>query len=257
MKCFNFGGKRTISIKTILCRYLAVIDNLMKPISVFLVLISTLLVFIFPVLAVEPMEAVKGPVEAVISILKDPEYATAPKEVRQEKIWAEVQKIFNFPELSKRTLGRNWEKFSPDEQKRFTDTFGRLLGNTYISKVIDGFKNESVMYVEQKVADGKALVKTKIIRSTMEIPVDYKLLLNGEQWSVYDVNIEGVSLVQNYRSQFNTILRKSTPAELIDRIEEKISHSQQNNQTIGDSFLQEMVSDRLTIALFEENHFQL
>lgn len=229
----------------------------MKPIRFFLffIIISTL--FSLPALAVEPMDAVKGPVEEVINILRDPEYSTAPKEMQQEKIWAEIQNIFNFAEMSKRTLARNWDKFSPDEQKRFTDAFGRLLGSTYISKVIEGFNNESVVYVEQKIEDSKALVKTKIIRRTTEIPVDYKLIISEEQWRVYDVNIEGVSLVKNYRSQFNKILRKSTPEELIDRIEKKISQLQQNNRAVGNSSLNEMANDQLAIVLLQMNRFRL
>jgi len=229
----------------------------MKPIRLFVFFIIIFPFFSLPVMAVEPMDAVKGPVEEVIHILKDPEYSTAPKEVRQEKIWVEIQNIFNFTEMSKRTLARNWNKFSPDEQKRFTDAFGRLLGNTYINKVIEGFSNESVVYVNQRIEASKALVKTKIVRKTTEIPVDYKLIISEEQWRVYDVNIEGVSLVKNYRSQFNKILRKSTPQELIDRIEEKIDQLQQSKQAAGNSSLNEMANDQLVIVLLQVNRFRM
>jgi len=208
--------------------------------------------------AVEPMTAVENSVDVVITILKDPAYADDTDLAAQhEKIWTEIQRIFDFTEMARRTLARNWKKFSPEEKARFTNAFGRLLGDTYISKVIEGFTNESVQYVEQRIEDKKALVKTKIVRKTTEIPVDYKMLHTDEKWRVYDVNIEGVSLVKNYRSQFNSILRNSTPAELIERIEKKITQLQQKKEATGNALRNEMVMDCLALVIHRENHFRM
>jgi len=174
--------------------------------------------------SIEPMDALKEPVEQVISLLKEPQYQDeTQKDIQRDKIWEVIKKVFDFTEMAKRALARNWQKFTPEEQKEFADLFAELLGNTYIGKIQGGYEDEKVVYLSQQmVTASKAYVKTKILRNSMDIPVAYSMLEQNGSWKVYDVNIEGVGLVKNYRTQFDKILMKDSPAQLIERLKKKI-----------------------------------
>ncbi len=172
-----------------------------------------------------PMDALKGPIDEGISLLRDPKYKNpALKNAQRDKIWEIAGKAFDFTELSARALAANWKSFSPEQRKIFSKVFSEILGNTYYDKVRGEFRDEKVVYISQEmVSDTKAIVKTKIIREKSEIPVDYSMRLKDNNWKVYDVQVEGISLVQNYRSQFNEILSKESPDELIRRLEKKLA----------------------------------
>jgi phospholipid transport system substrate-binding protein len=172
----------------------------------------------------KPLEELKPPFDKVITILNDPKYKTdeSLKSEQRDQIWKTVDVVFDFKEVSKRALARNWRKFSDSEKKKFTDVFGMFLGNTYMDKIQGEYHNEKIVYGDEKIVDDKwALVRTKIKREALEIPVDYKMKLINGHWKIYDVVVEGVSLVKNYRTQFNTILKKETPAQLIERLKKK------------------------------------
>lgn len=162
-------------------------------------------------------------VDKVIGLLANPSYKDAAKRpaMRQQLIQT-IADIFDTTELSRRALGASWNSFSPQQQDRFVAAFGRLLQNTYLDK-IESYTDEKVQYLsEQPLGDGKVEVATKVVGKGKEIPITYRLLdRNG--WKVYDVVIEGVSLVQNYRSQFGQILMRDTPDTLIAKISAKKS----------------------------------
>lgn len=170
-----------------------------------------------------PMEALKIPIETVLSLLKDPKYKDPDQRQQQrDKIFAITRKLFDYTEMSKRTLARNWKLFSPQEQVQFVDVFADHLSNTYMDKIQGEYKGETVVFLGQEmIAEGKALVSTKVQRQPSDISVDYSMLLVDNQWRVYDVNIEGVSLIKNYRTQFDQILVKESPAQLIERLKKK------------------------------------
>lgn len=172
-----------------------------------------------------PMDALKGPVDEGIRLLSDPKYKNPSlKRVQREKIWEIVRKAFDFTELSGRALATNWKIFSSLQRREFSEVFSEVLGNTYLDKIQGGYMDEKVVYLGQEmISDTKAVVKTKIIREKGEIPVDYSMRFKNDNWKVYDIYVEGVSLVQNYRSQFNDILSKETPDELIKRLEKKLA----------------------------------
>jgi phospholipid transport system substrate-binding protein len=174
--------------------------------------------------AVSPMEALKIPIENVLSLLKDPKYKDPDQRQQQrDKIFAITRKLFDYTEMSKRTLARNWKSFSPQEQLQFVDVFADHLSNSYMDKIQGEYKGETVVFLGQEmVADGKALVTTKVQRQSGDISVDYSMMLVDNQWRVYDVNIEGVSLIKNYRTQFDQILVKESPAQLIERLKKKV-----------------------------------
>ena len=183
----------------------------------------------------EPLEALRGPVERVIAILKDPKYKDpAKKDLRREKLWEIIPNIFDYTEVAKRALARNWRNFSPQERKEFTDVFADFLGNIYIDKIEGHYEDLNVIYLGQEMVTGsRALVKTKIVRRKTETPIDYRMRIKGAAWRIYDLNIEGVSLVKNYRTQFNQILFKETPAQLIARLQKKVE-LQKTNRDAGD-----------------------
>lgn len=176
-----------------------------------------------------PLDAIKGPIDQVILILNDPVYKDGGLRVQQrEKIWGTIKVIFDFNEISKRTLARNIKIFSKEERTAFSAVFSEFLGNTYVDKIQGEYSNEKIIYVSQEIIkETKALTKTKILRETLEIPVDYRLKLIRGQWKVYDIIVEGVSLVKNYRIQFNKILKKETPAQLIERLDKKLKRQKE------------------------------
>jgi phospholipid transport system substrate-binding protein len=174
----------------------------------------------------QPMEALRGPIEEGVGLLSDPMYAgPAKKDEQRHRIWEIIRQSFDFRLISARALGRNWRKFSPDQKVEFTDVFTALLGNTYIGKIQGEFKDEKVVFLEQDmVSDNKAVVKTRIVRKNAEIAVDYNMVLRNGQWRVYDVKVEGIGLVLNYRKQFKAFMAKKngSPVTLIDALKEKL-----------------------------------
>ena len=191
----------------------------------FVVAVLITLLSVSPALAqaLKPIDALRGPLDTALGILQDPRYRMAKeKEAQKQKLWEIIRKVFDFEGITERAVGRNWKLFSPAQKTEFTDVFTTLLGNSYLTKIQGSFNNEKVEFLSQEMlADAKARVKTKIIRQVDSIPVDYSVRPFGDTWRIYDVNIEGVSLVQNYRSQFDQILSKDPPAVLIERIKTK------------------------------------
>ncbi len=173
---------------------------------------------------IEPLDALKVPVDQLLGILKDPQYQDAArKDAQREEIWETIRQVFNFPVMAKLALARNWKKFTPQQRKEFTNLFAELLENTYVDKIQGGYEEEKIVYLGQKmVSDSKARVRTKILRSGVDVPIVYSMLKRNDVWKVYDVKIEGVSLIKNYRTQFSHILAKDSPAQLIERLKRKI-----------------------------------
>ncbi|HEY5998328.1 MAG TPA: ABC transporter substrate-binding protein [bacterium] len=173
----------------------------------------------------QPIDALRGPVEQVLAILKDPRYsAAATKKEQRDHLWEIIRGVFDYRAISARAVGRNWRLFDPGQQQAFTDAFSELLGNSYLSRIQGAYKNERVEFLGQELLEnGTARVKSRIVRDADAIAVDYSLQREAGAWKVYDVNIAGVSLVQNYRSQFDQILGEGTPAQLIERVKAKNS----------------------------------
>ncbi|MBA4366145.1 MAG: toluene tolerance protein [Desulfobacterium sp.] len=196
-----------------------------------LILILGCFIYVSPLFAAEPMEDLRGPVEKVIQILQDPKYKDKTQgEAQRIEIMAVIREIFNFQEISKRTISRQWKKFTKEQQQEFQDTFADFLGHTYYQKVRDAYQGEKVVFLSQEhLENGKAVVKTNIPRQNDAIPLDYKMLNGKNGWRIYDVVIEGVSLVNNYRTQFSKILGKETPDQLIARLKKKISEQKKQD----------------------------
>lgn len=194
-------------------------------------LIFVILLIGMPSLAfsTQPLEALQAPIDQVISTLSDIQYQDDGKlDLQRQKLWEIIREVFDFSAVSRRTLARNWKKFNQQEKKEFTDIFARFLGNIYLDRIQGEHKNEKVVYLGQDLlTESKALVKTKILNARAEIPVDYRMQMREGTWRIYDVNIEGISLVKNYRSQFKKILMKDSPARLIERLKEKVKQQEE------------------------------
>ena len=190
--------------------------------------LAVFMLMVFPRVAVsmEPMATIKAPIDTVIAILNDPQYKVkGTKSAQRDEIWKNVKPMFNFDEIAKRAVARNWSDFNDAEKTAFSDVFAQFLGNTYIDKIQGEYHNEQIVYLGQDFySDIYAEVKTQIVRETLKIPVNYRMLKGGDgQWKVYDIIVEGVSLIKNYRTQFASILSKDKPAQLIQQLNDKLA----------------------------------
>lgn len=174
--------------------------------------------------ASEPLTILKGEIDKVFSILNDPKYDdNSMKEQQYNDLWEIIDGIFNFNAISRLTLANNWRTFSPQQQKDFAEVFGKFLGNNYLNKIQEGFSGQQVEFIsEEMVRKNRAVVMTNIIKNDIKTPVDYSMINQDNNWKIYDIKIEGVSLLKNYRTQFRSILLKDKPEKLIDDLRNKL-----------------------------------
>ncbi len=173
--------------------------------------------------ATDPLETLRGPVTQAVDILADPRYkAPDAKDEQTRKLRALVDQVFDFTEISRRTLARGWLRFSPDQRREFTDLFSRLLTDVYISRIQGNYSGQKVAFGTQSVEGDRAVVKSQVLREGIQTPVDYSLHMVDGNWRVYDVRVEGVSLVKNYRDQFRQILLNKGPEDLIAQVKKKL-----------------------------------
>jgi len=176
-----------------------------------------------PALAADPMEEIKQTTNRILSIVTNPALKAPQKIAEKEKLIRQaVDERFDWEEMARRSLATHWANRTPEERKEFVRLFSDLLERTYMKKVED-YSGEKVLY-EGETKDGDyAAVKVKIItKKNQDIPVEYRLRKEGNDWFIYDVSITGVSLVNNYRSQFNSIIMQSSYENLIKRLREKV-----------------------------------
>lgn len=168
----------------------------------------------------EVRNLVQQSIDQILTILKDPAYAGDDnKEKRREMLRTAINTRFSFVKMSQLSLARTWKKLSAEQKKEFVGLFGQLLEDTYISK-IESYTNEKIVYGKTFVQKNKAKVNTKIITDTVEIPINYSLVRTKKgDWVVYDMVIEGVSLVGNYRNQFKGVSYDELVAKLKDKQE--------------------------------------
>lgn len=195
-------------------------DNMYKRIYCFCILIF----FSIAALAADystPTGRVKDTVESVISILKD---KTMERDARWEKISAVIKNSFDFRSMSQSVLATNWKKATPEEQERFTEFFTQYIEETYRAK-IEAYTDEKVLYKEETIRGNRATVETLIVTSSTEIPVDFRLRYDDvdSEWYAYDVVIEGISLVSNYRNTFAAIVKNEGMDGLLSDIQRRIN----------------------------------
>ena len=178
---------------------------------------------LLPAYADAPLSTVQANVDKILEVLRDPSLkADSAKETKKERLRTIYKSMFDEVELSRRTLARNWNKLNTEERREFVELYQQVLEKAYIDKILS-YTNEEIAYErETRLTENQVEVQTVIITSSKKIPISYRVILSGGTWKVYDVIIENVSLVLNYRTQFNTILEKNTPEGLLEILREKV-----------------------------------
>jgi phospholipid transport system substrate-binding protein len=194
-----------------------------KSLVVLIIVLATLKLSLVSAFAAPPLETIQTQVDRALEVLRDPALkAESAKGAKEKKIWAILDGVFDYTELSKRTLAQNWKRFSPDQQKEFIGLFGKLLGTVYMDRII-AYKDEKVVFGKvTNLSDKTAEVQSEVVRSSKSIPIHYRMILENGEWKVYDVVVEGVSLVQNYRTQFREILTNKSPEDVLKTLREKV-----------------------------------
>jgi phospholipid transport system substrate-binding protein len=172
--------------------------------------------------AAQPIDEVRSTVDQAIAVLKNPRLKNDErKRERRSQIRQVLVPRFDFTEMAKRSLGADWRRRTPEEQKEFVTLFTDLLENSYIDR-IEAYNDEKFVYVREKRDDDFAQVDSKILTAKgEEFSISYKLHLVKGEWKVYDVVLENISLVNNYRSQFSRIITNASYEELVRRLREK------------------------------------
>ena len=169
----------------------------------------------------DPTEQLKPVVDKVVSLLKDAEFRKRPVIDQSEVIVQIVSERFDFREMSKRVMGKQWRSLSSEQQDQFVDLFTKLLQYVYINQV-DGYLDKKIEFIDQRIRRDRAEVKTLLVGEDKTIPVSYIMLLEKNNWMAYDIVVEGVSLIRNYMEQISTVLRDEKFAGLISMLEKKI-----------------------------------
>lgn len=190
-------------------------------------IITATLLLSGPAMAESPTQALSATVDQILALLRD---QTLDKESKRRTLAATIEAGFDFDTMARSTLGRHWRKATPEQQKRFQQLFTDLLESTYLGR-IEAYTNETVSYGAEKIRGNKALVETSVHSGNNDIPIHYKLVQKDGGWYVYDVVIEGVSLVRNFRSSYGAILDRKGFDELFARMEGKINELKKNRQS--------------------------
>ncbi len=172
-----------------------------------------------------PEDTIKQGTEKILETLRNPDLkAPEKRDERRQKMKDAVDSVFNWDEMAKRSLARHWRKRSAEERKTFVPLFADMVRNTYMSK-LEGFSGEKVKYAGERVKGDYARVAIAIItKKETEIPVEYSMKKFDGQWLVYDVAVEGVRMVNNYRTQFNTMLNRMSYDKFIDKLRTKVAN---------------------------------
>jgi phospholipid transport system substrate-binding protein len=172
-----------------------------------------------PAHASSALDAIQTQVNKVLEVLRNPAENKAEKEKR---ILAVADEIFDYTELSKLSLANEWKAFTHEQQKEFTRLFGKLLADVYMDKIMQYTNQKVVFGKENRLSENTIEVRSEIMTPARTIPMAYRMILENGEWKVYDVVIEGVSLVMNYRSQFREILANKSPEDLLKMLRDRV-----------------------------------
>ena len=177
----------------------------------------------------DPLVELQKSTDEIIMILQSEELkAPERRDERKQLILDVVNRMFDFRGMARSSLGQNWNRLTAEEQDNFVSLFARLIEHRYIGK-IDSFDNQKVVYKDKRIKDNKARVYSIILDKNLEIPIDYSLEMSEGLWRIKDVKIENVSLIANYRRDFNSIIRKEKFAGLEKKINELLEKSETQN----------------------------
>ena len=194
-----------------------------KFIGLNIILVAVLLILPLQVSAGGAKDTVAGQIDKMLAKMQTPEFKGLDRDAKLNEISAIINEVFDWQELSQRTLGREWKKFTPDQQKEFVSLFEQLLEGIYADRIL-AYTSEKIEFgKETELKKGRVEVESYIITTdNKKVPLFYRMTNKSGQWRVYDVVIEGVSMVKNYRGQFRQILSNKKPEDLLQTLREKV-----------------------------------
>ena len=194
----------------------------MKRIRLNIICLTILLILPVQVLAVGAKDTVQAQIDKMLTSMKQPGFKDQPHEAQVAEVRKVINEVFDYNELSRRTLGREWKKFSPEQQTEFIDLFQQVLENVYADRIL-AYTHEKIEFgKETELKKGRVEVESYIITTdNKKVPIFYRMSDKSGQWRVYDVVIEGISMVKNYRGQFRQILSNKKPEDLLQTLREK------------------------------------
>ncbi|MGD9056258.1 MAG: ABC transporter substrate-binding protein [Desulfobacterales bacterium] len=187
-----------------------------------IILLAISIMLPFEVLAAGAKDTIEAQINKMLTKMQSPEFKAMDRSAKIGEISIIINEVFDWQELSRRTLGREWKKFTPDQQKEFVSLFEKLLQDIYADRVL-AYTSEKIEFgKETELKKGRVEVESYIItKDGTKVPLFYRLTNKSGQWRVYDVIIEGVSMVKNYRGQFREILSNKTPEDLLQTLRDK------------------------------------
>jgi phospholipid transport system substrate-binding protein len=182
--------------------------------------------------AEQPLDVLQKLIDQGITVLNDPIYKdTAQKDNQRQQLSEILNQIVDFKEFCRRALASNLLKFTPQQLNEFTKLFSRFVTVYYLSMLQDNYTNEKVILTRQNlISSSKAVVQVTVFWNNVEIPVEIKMVRRGDSWKAYDISGFGISVVRFYGAQFQEILRKKTPDQIINRLKLKIRKIENNLQ---------------------------
>ncbi|MGD2029028.1 MAG: ABC transporter substrate-binding protein [Desulfobacterales bacterium] len=183
--------------------------------------------------AEQPIDVLQEFIDQGTHILKDPAYKdTSQKQVQRQKLSEIVNQTVDYKEFCRRSLAMNRLKFKPQQEDEFTDLFSKFVTVFYLTMLQEKYNNEKVILIGQNlISDSIAEVRVKVFWKKLEVPVEIKMIRRGDSWRAYDIIIIGISAVWFYGNQFQAVLRKETPAQIIDRLKIKIKEIEASLQS--------------------------
>ena len=187
-----------------------------------IICLAVLLFLPLQVYAADAKATVEVQINKMLARMQEPSFKGLPRDGKLAEIRKIINEIFDYQALSERTLGRDWKKFNPQQQTEFVDLFSKLLENVYADRIL-AYTHEKIEYgKETDLRENQVEVESYIITTdNKKVPLFYRLMQESGTWRVYDVVIEGVSMIKNYRGQFRDILAKKSPEDLLQILREK------------------------------------
>jgi phospholipid transport system substrate-binding protein len=169
------------------------------------------------------LDTIKSRINQVLVVLRDPALKSdSSREVKKKRLRQIFDNAFDYVELSRNTLSRNWDKLKPDQQKEFMQLYRTLLENVYMDLILSYKDQEVVFGKERSLGENKVEVDTKLISGSTDTPINFRMILKNPDWLIYDFVIENISVVSNYRSQFGRILTKQSPEEMLASLRKQV-----------------------------------
>ena len=193
-----------------------------KLIGLSIILLAVFLILPLQVQADGAKATVEAQINKMLVKMKEPAFKELSRDAKLAEVRKVINEVFDYKELSRRTLGRDWKKFKPEQQTEFIDLFSKLLENVYADRIL-AYTHEKIEFgKETELKKGRMEVESYIITlDNTKVPLFYRMSNKTGQWRVYDVVIEGVSMIKNYRGQFRQILSKKKPEDLLQILREK------------------------------------